>query len=102
MVIAQAAVESHRGDSYFARMRNNYLGIGAFDTNPDNAYQFENVEQCVISYMELVRKNFPEAWDSRDDPEKLLTLLKYNSNGTMYATDPDYISKVMNQPEWNQ
>jgi hypothetical protein len=100
VVIAQAALESHRGDSFYARTRNNYLGIGAYDVDPDNAYAFENVEQCVIEYMQLVRKNFPEAWSNRDNAEKLLKLLEDNSKGNYYASDPDYVSKVMQQAEW--
>lgn len=100
VVIAQAALESGHGTSEYAVLRNNYIGIGAFDSNPDDAFWFENQEQCLIEYMRTIRRNFPDAWDSRDNPEKLLRLLKDNSRGNYYASDPDYIAKVMSQPEW--
>jgi hypothetical protein len=101
VVLAQGALESSRGNSTFAKERNNFLGIGAFDSNPGNAYTFDNAEQCVIEYMRIIRKNFPEAWANRDNPEQLLHHLKHNDRGMMYATDPDYISKVKSMKEWN-
>lgn len=100
VVLAQGALESARGTSKYAVERNNFLGIGAYDWNPDSAFTFENPEQCVVEYMRIIRKNFPEAWDNRDNPEQLLKLLKHNSKGNMYATDPDYVSKVMSMNEW--
>lgn len=39
-ILAHAAVESGWGTSRFARERGNYYGIGAFDSNPNNAYTF--------------------------------------------------------------
>lgn len=100
VVLAQGALESARGTSKFAVERNNFLGIGAFDHNPSLANEFENAEQCVIEYMRLVRKNFPEAWENRDNPEKLLKLLVKNSRGKKYATDTAYVSKVSSMEEW--
>ena len=102
VVLAQGALESARGNSTFAQERNNYLGIGAFDSNPDQAYTFENAEQCVIEYMRIIRKNFPEAWANRDNPEQLLYHLKHNKAGKMYATDPNYIVKVQGMKEWSE
>lgn len=100
VVLAQGALESSRGTSRFAVERNNFLGIGAFDSNPDAAFTFENPEQCVVEYMRLIRKNFPEAWENRENPEELLKKLKHNSKGNMYATDPNYVNKVMSMNEW--
>jgi flagellum-specific peptidoglycan hydrolase FlgJ len=101
VVIAQAALESSYGSSEYAVMRNNYIGIGAVDSDPDEAFTFENDEQCVIEYMRLVRHNFPEAWDSRNNPDKLINLLESNDRGNYYASDPDYVSKVESMPEWS-
>lgn len=101
VVLAQGALESARGNSRYAKERNNYLGINAVDSNPDLAYTFENSEQCIVEYMRIIRKNFPAAWAQRENPEALLQALKVNSNGKMYATDPAYVSKVMSMKEWS-
>ncbi|MDQ3159344.1 MAG: glucosaminidase domain-containing protein [bacterium] len=101
VVLSQGALESARGTSHFAKDRNNYLGIGAFDHDPNLAYSYENAEQCVIQYMLLIRKNFPEAWAQRENPEALLHALKVNSKNNMYATDPNYEAKVKSMKEWN-
>jgi len=101
VILAQAALESGRGTSNNVNRKNNYLGIGAFDTNPENAYSFDNPERCVIEYMRIIEKNFPEAWAQRDNPEALLKALKVNSKGRVYDTDKNYVEKVMNQKEWN-
>lgn len=100
VVLAQGALESSRGTSTFAKERNNFLGIGAYDSDPNQAFHFENPEQCVVEYMRLIRKNFPEAWANRENPEELLKKLKVNSKGNMYATDPNYVEKVMSMNEW--
>lgn len=101
VVLAQGALESARGNSRYSKERNNYLGINAVDSNPDLAYTFENSEQCVVEYMRIIRKNFPEAWEQRDNPEALLRALKVNTRGKMYASDPNYVNKVLSMPEWN-
>jgi hypothetical protein len=101
VVLAQGALESARGKSNFALQRNNFLGIGAYDSDPNQAFYFENPEQCVIEYMRVIKRNFPEAWSHRDNPDKLLELLVSNSKGRKYATDPHYVGKVKKMPEWN-
>ena len=47
MVFAQACLESRYGTSTYARTRNNLFGLGAFDSNPDNAYRFDSVYECL-------------------------------------------------------
>ena len=101
VVLAQGALESGRGNSTFSKERNNYLGIGAYDNDPGQAFHFENEEQCVIEYMRLIKRNFPEAWANRDNPEALLHALKVNEKGMMYATDPNYETKVKSMREWS-
>jgi hypothetical protein len=101
VVIAQGALESARGNSNFCKTRHNCLGIGAYDSDPNQAYVFENYEQSVVEYMRIIRKNFPEAWAQRENPEALLKALKVNSNGKMYATDEKYVEKVMSMREWS-
>lgn len=40
-VMAQGILESAAGTSGYATERNNFFGIGAFDSNPDNAFAYE-------------------------------------------------------------
>lgn len=96
VLLAQAALESARGTSHYATTRNNYFGMNAVDWNPDLAYTYENQEQAIIDYILTIRSNFPDAWAVRDNPEEMIVRIKAGN----YATDPDYIAKVMNMNEW--
>lgn len=100
VILAQCALESSRGTSAFAKERNNFCGIGAYDHNPRKAFRYETAEANVEDYMRILKKNFPEAWESRDNPEKVLKLLVNNPRGKKYATDPGYINKVKSMKEW--
>lgn len=100
LLLSQAAHESNRGLSQYAQERNNYFGMCAYDWNPDSACWYENEKQGIISYILNIRDTFPEAWEQRDNPEEMLRLLQNNSRGNFYASDPNYVSKVMNTPEW--
>lgn len=100
VLVAQAAIESGHGESSFARQRYNYFGIGAYDSDPNQAFSYENPEQCIIDYILTIKRNFPEAWDNRENPEQLVRLLKDNSYGMYYASDPNYVAKVMGTFEW--
>ena len=96
IAIAQAALESRRGTSNHAKDRNNYFGLGAYTNNPDAAMRFDNAEQCIIAYMQLIKNKFPLAYAQRDNPQRMIELIKAGN----YATDPDYIVKVTSLPEW--
>ncbi len=96
-VIAQGIVESASGTSYFATTRNNFFGLGAFDSNPDNAYTYANPTEGWKGYYELISDPsnpyishgvFQGA--TVTDPYAYLAAIK--SAG--YATDPNYISKI--------
>lgn len=102
LLIAQAALESDRGQSKYCQERNNCFGIGAYDWDPDQAYTFDNPEQGIIAYMLLVKQNFKEAYQKRYSPVEMLKALKQNSEGLQYASDPQYVQKVMSMPEWSQ
>lgn len=101
LLISQAALESGHGTSNFALTRFNYFGIGAYG-GADEAFVYENSAQSIIDYIYVIKNNFPEAWSNRDNPEAALNLLESNSYGRQYATDPDYVSKVMSEPEWSE
>ena len=94
--IAQCALESHKGTSSFALNRNNFCGLGAFDSNPDNAMRFESPEECAQYWVLLISKRYKQAWNNRTDPLKMLSYIKDGG----YASDPNYVSKVLLMPEF--
>ncbi|MBQ2695568.1 glucosaminidase domain-containing protein [Candidatus Saccharibacteria bacterium] len=55
-VMAQGIIESGAGTSHFARDRNNFFGIGAFDSNPNNAFHYDTPEEGWRGYYENIRK----------------------------------------------
>ena len=93
-VMAQGILESGAGTSRFALERNNFFGIGAFDSNPNNARSFASPAEGWKGYFENI-KNTPTysahgAFNYANDPYGYLVAIKEAG----YATDPNYISKV--------
>jgi flagellum-specific peptidoglycan hydrolase FlgJ len=97
VMLGQAALESARGTSNFAKDRNNYFGYGAFDSNPDNAKSYATPAESINDYLDLVMgyKGVPEAVQT-GSPANIIQAIKNNG----YATDPNYVSKVMSTPEF--
>lgn len=93
-VIRQKALESGFGKSNFARERNNFGGIGAYDRDPNQAFKFDDIESYLDYYFNLVEKRYPEAYTNRKNPQKFVEGLKKGG----YASDPEYVWKVMNTP----
>lgn len=95
-VMAQGILESAAGTSRFAIERNNFFGIGAFDSNVNNAYSYETPMDGWRGYYENIRKTktyrahgvFTGA--NITDPYVYLQTIKDSG----YATDPNYVSKV--------
>jgi flagellum-specific peptidoglycan hydrolase FlgJ len=96
VIIAQMALESGRGTSKYCVQRNNCFGMGAYDSNPDSAFTFENKEQAILEYMRLIKNRYPEAYAQRENPEEMIVAIKDGG----YATDPHYVAKVTKLPEW--
>ena len=95
-VVAQGIIESASGTSYFAEYRNNFFGIGAFDSNPSAARSYSSVESGWKGYFENI-KNTPTyrnhgvfSGKTTTDPIEYLKAIK----AAGYATDPNYVSKV--------
>lgn len=96
-VMAQGIVESASGTSNFAVERNNFFGLGAFDSNPDNAFWYPNPTEGWKGYYEVIA-------DPRNpyishgvfqgttvtDPYAYLAAIK----AAGYATDPNYVSTI--------
>lgn len=96
VILAQAALESARGTSKFAKERFNYFGIGAFDHNPDMAFTYENQKQVIIEYMRLIKAHYPEAYAQRKNPDLMIEAIKEGG----YATDTNYVAKIKGMREW--
>ena len=92
MVFAQACLESRYGTSTYARTRNNLFGLGAFDSNPDNAYRFNSVYECLELQMGYYLRNYFYADSS------LFFGAHYGNKGSgisvKYASDPYYGLKI--------
>ena len=58
-IFAHAALESDYGRSSMARNKGNYFGIGAFDSNPSNAYNIGDCfESGIINGAKWIEENF--------------------------------------------
>lgn len=55
---AHAAIESGWGTSVLAHTKNNLFGIAAYDSNPNDAYEFQSVEDCVAYYGIFLKANY--------------------------------------------
>lgn len=97
VLIKQKALESGFGTSRFAKERNNFGGIGAYTENPEAAFTFESPQDYLQAYFDLIEERFPQAYENRQDPKKYLQGLLKGTHGT-YATDPDYVNKVLATP----
>lgn len=102
-VMAQGIVESAAGTSYFAKDRNNFFGIGAFDSNPNNAFHYDTPEEGWKGYYENIRKTSVYravgafSGDRITDPYAYIAAI-----ADKYATGPQYantLSKIIKQIE---
>ena len=93
-VMAQGILESASGTSNFARTRNNFFGIGAFDSNPDNAFSYSSPAEGWRGYYENIRKTATYrqhgAFNYPGDPYGYLRAIK----AAGYATADHYVSSV--------
>ena len=93
-VMAQGILESAAGTSNFAVNRNNFFGIGAFDSNPNNAFSYATPEEGWEGYYKNIvatsvyRAN--GAFNYPDDPYAYAQAIK----NAGYASDPNYVSKL--------
>ena len=96
-VAGQFASESARGESNFAKNRNNYWGIGSFDNNPENTWDFRTPQESIDAYFNLIEKDprYASAYAKRANPEAYIKAL-----APTYASDPNYANTIMNTPEW--
>ena len=88
-ILAHSAVETGWGDSKYAKA-GNMFGIGAFDSNPDNALNYGNssMETGLIEGAKWIRKNY------YDKGQKTLYTMRHNNGKHEYATDPNWDTKI--------
>ncbi|MBR2589181.1 glucosaminidase domain-containing protein [Candidatus Saccharibacteria bacterium] len=94
-VMAQGILESVSGTSRFAVERNNFFGIGAVDSNPNNAHTFSSAAEGWKGYFEFISNN-PRyrkngAFDHAGDPIGYIESIK----AAGYATDSNYVTKLV-------
>ena len=93
-VMAQGIIESASGTSRFAVERNNFFGLGAVDSNPNNAYSYSSPSAGWRGYFEFIKNNpryaAAGAFNHANDPLGYIQAIK----NAGYATDPNYVAKV--------
>lgn len=120
-VMAQGILESGSGTSAFARQRNNFFGIGAFDSNPNAAYSYETPEAGWRGYFENIRRtstyrshgifqndytiNYRPKPSSHTNPTRNNITNPFDYLQTVwdsgYATDSRYYEKIVNGVDGN-
>lgn len=95
-VMAQGLLEGAAGTSGYAQERYNFFGIGAFDSNPDNALTYDSPEDGWRGYYENIRvtetyrSHGVFAGDTITNPYAYAQTIK----DAGYATDSDYVDKL--------
>ena len=87
-LIAHSALESAWGRSQIAKDKNNFFGIGAYDTTPyDSAKSFDDVDKGILAAAKWIRENYID--NGR-------TYLGNKSSGmnVLYASDPYWGEKI--------
>ena len=87
-LIAQSALESSWGRSQIAKDKNNFFGIGAYDTTPyDSAKSFDDVDKGILAAAKWIRENYIDNGG---------TYLGNKSSGmnVLYASDPYWGEKI--------
>ncbi len=113
VLLGQAAIETGRNPN--AAPGNNWFGIkgrgtsgtqnlatkeaggdgGLYDTR-GNFAAYESPEDSIKAYIDLIKTNYVDAWNKRSDPNAMIQAIKAGG----YATDPNYVNKVMSTPEF--
>lgn len=98
VIVAQGALESGHGTSALAKGRNAFFGVNAVDSNPNAATGYASPEESIRGYVKLIKtgQRYKEAYAARKDPKKMVELIK----AAGYASDPAYVNKVTNTPEF--
>lgn len=89
-LVAHAALETGWGTSSILKNKNNWFGIGAFDSSPyESAYGFNNLEAGIIEGAKWISKNY-----TQDGQETLWKMINDPEGWHNYATDPQWATKI--------
>ena len=87
-LIAQSALESSWGRSQIAKDKNNFFGIGAYDTTPyDSAKSFDDVDKGILAAAKWIRENYI-------DNGRTYLGNKASGMNVLYASDPYWGEKI--------
>jgi flagellum-specific peptidoglycan hydrolase FlgJ len=97
ITICQAGLETGRGTSLMAIMKNNYFGYMAYDKDPSKAKTYATAMDSIIDYLDLITKNprYAPVANCKTPLDKIVMIQKCG-----YATDPLYIKKITGMKEW--
>lgn len=97
ITICQAALETGRGTSMMAKLKNNYFGFMAYDHDPGKAKKYETALDSIIDYLELINKNprYLPVTKCKTPLDKIEMIKQCG-----YATDPLYVKKITGMKEW--
>ena len=91
-IIAHAGLESGWGTSTIAKNKNNYFGIGAFDSSPyASAYKFgSGLAAGIIGGANWIAKHYYNS----SYQQKTLRKMRWNNGVHQYATDTGWDTKI--------
>ena len=91
-ILAHAALESGWGTSRISRTKNNYFGIGAFDSSPyKSAHTFNpGLAAGIIGGAKWISNNYYNS----SYGQKTLNQMRNNGGVHQYATDPEWHNKI--------
>lgn len=90
-ILAHAALESGWGRSSIATNKYNFFGIGAFDSNPNNAIELaDNVTQGIINGAVWIARNY------YDCGQTTLYSMRYNNGYHEYCTSETWMYDINN------
>ena len=99
ITICQAALETGRGTSLMAMMKNNYFGYMAYDKDPSKAKTYATAMDSIIDYLDLITTNprYAPVASCKTPLDKIVMIQKCG-----YATDPLYVEKITAMKEWQE
>lgn len=88
-IFAHAATESAYGTSDYAKA-GNFFGIGAFDSNPDNAYNYghDSMDEGLIEGAKWIARNYTNVG------QDTLYKMRFNNGSHEYASDPEWANTI--------
>jgi flagellar protein FlgJ len=99
ITVCQAALESARGTSAMARVKNNYFGFMAYDADPGKAKKYDTALDSILDYLELITQNprYSKAMKYKTPLRMIKAIWKAG-----YATDAQYVEKITSLREWSE